>query len=354
MIFSGEWGIKLALQTAPRYAVPDLVRLTQLAAALGFQQIWVNDNLCQRNVFVVLAAMAAIPIKLGSSIITPYFRNAVDIADSLAALAELTGGRELSVGIARGDVNYAGQQIEMPKPMAMVRETTIALKSLLGGRSLVFQDFPTAAAYHGMLPQHRFQLAFSPPQNIRFYSGGNGPKILQFAGAFMDGALIGNHYIPLVRSGRLNALLQIERESAQSAQPGKIMFDIAELDISVSRNRQHAMQFARPYAARIIMALESMDLTDDEIHRLGVEPRLGEKLRKACSGGAKLDDAAAMLPEQAVESCFVVGTPEECRDQLAPLIEAAARYKLGQISFTKLGPDYNEAINLLRREVLPV
>jgi 5,10-methylenetetrahydromethanopterin reductase len=355
MTFSGEWGIKFALQTAPHYAVPDLVRLAQLAEALGFKQIWVNDNLCQRNVFVALAAVAAtVPIKLGTSIITPYFRNPVDLADSLAALAELAGGRELSVGIARGDVNYAGQQIEMPKPMAMVRETTLALKALLGGQSIVFQDYPTAAAYHNIRPQQEFHLAFAPPNTIRFYSGGNGPKILQVAGEIMDGALIGNHYIPLVRSGRLDALLQIERQSAKATQPGKILFDIAELDISVSRDRQHAIQFARPYAARIIMALESMGFTHGEICRLGIEPGLGKVLRQACGGEASLGEAAALLPDHAVASCFVVGTPEQCRDQLAPLLAAAERYNLGQISFTKLGPDYDDAIHLLRRQVLPL
>jgi len=355
MSFSGEWGIKFAVQTAAHYAVPDLVRLAQLANALGFKQIWVNDNLCQRNVFVVLAAIAAtVPIKLGTSIISPYFRNPVDLADSLAALAELAGGRELSVGIARGDVHYAGQQIQMPRPIAMVRETTQALKALLSGQSIVFRDYPATAAYHNIRPQQEFHLAFTAPKTIRFYSGGNGPKILQVAGAIMDGALIGNHYIPLARSGRLDALLQIERESAKANQPGKNLFDIGELDISVSRDQQRAMQFARPYAARIIMALDTMGFTPEEIHRLGIEPALGRTLRQACGGGAALGEAALLLPDHAVASCFVVGTPEQCRDQLAPLLAAAERYNLGQISFTKLGPDYDDAIHLLRRQVLPL
>ena len=354
MTFSGEFAVKFALQTANQRTVPELIRLAHLAYSEGFSQVWVNDNLCQRNIFVVLAAIASrTPIKLGTSILTPYFRNPVDIADSLAALSELTDGRELSVGIARGDLAYAGQQIEMPKPIAMVRETTLALKALLNGQSIFFRDYPASAAYHKIRPQQEFHLAFSPPKTVRFYCGGNGPQILKVAGAIMDGALIGNHYLPLVRGGRLNALLEIERETAKANQPGKALFDIGELDISVSRNRQHAIQVARPYAARIIMALESMGFTDQEIRRLGIEPKLGKALKQACARGAALSEAATLLPDHAVKSCFVVGTPEECRDQLAPLLAEAERYKLGQISFTKLGPDYDDAIKLLRRHVLP-
>lgn len=354
MTFSSEWGIKFAIQTARQYTVPDLVRLAKLAHAEGFNQVWVNDNLCQRNIFVVLASMASkVPVKLGSSIITPYFRNPVDIADSLAALSELTDGRELSVGIARGDLAYAGQQIEMPKPITMVRETTLALRGLLNGESIFFRDYPASATYHKIRPQKEFRLAFSPPKTVRFYCGGNGPQILKVAGEIMDGALIGNHYIPLVRSGRLNALLEIARETAKANQPGKALFDIGELDISVSQDRQHAIQFARPYAARIIMALESMGFTHDEIRRLGIEPELGQALQQACARGIALAQAAALLPDHAVKSCFVVGTPEECREQLSPLLAAAERHKLGQISFTKLGPDYDDAIKLLRRHVLP-
>jgi hypothetical protein len=36
---------------------------------------------------------------------------------------------------------------------------------------------------------------------------------------------------------------------------------------------------------------------------------------------------------------------------LAPLIAEAERLQLGQVAFAKLGPDYDEAITLLRRQL---
>jgi alkanesulfonate monooxygenase SsuD/methylene tetrahydromethanopterin reductase-like flavin-dependent oxidoreductase (luciferase family) len=353
MNFHGELALKLALQVANQYTVPELVRLAQRAYADGFKQVWVNDNLCQRNIFVVLTAMAAkVPIKLGTSIIVPYFRNPVDIADSLAALSELTGGRELSVGIARGDRAHAGQQIVMPKPIAMVRETTLAIKALLSGETISFRDYPAPAAYHHLLPQTEFRLAFSPAAPLRFYCGGNQPKILKIAGEIMDGTLSGNHYIPLARSGRLDSLLGIVRAAAQTKPSGKALFDICELDISVSRDRHRALQFARPYAARILLNLELMGFSDDEFHALRIPPRLVQSLKEACAGGATVRAASTLVSDDALTGSFVAGSPEECRDQIAPLIDEAERLKFGQIAFAKLGPDYDEAIRLLRDQVL--
>jgi alkanesulfonate monooxygenase SsuD/methylene tetrahydromethanopterin reductase-like flavin-dependent oxidoreductase (luciferase family) len=354
MNFRGELAVKFAIQSASQYTVPELVRLAGLAHGEGFSQVWVNDNLGQRNIFVVLAAMAAaVPVKLGTSIIVPYFRNPVDIADSLAALSELTGGRELSVGIARGDPAHAGQQIVMHKPIAMVRETTLALKALLAGETISFHDYPAMAAYHHILQHGEIRLAFSPAAPVRFYCGGNGPKILKIAGAIMDGALIGNHYIPLLRSGRLDSLLAIARATAQSSQPGKALFDICELDISVSRDRRPALQFARPRVAGILLNLERMGFSADEFAALGIEPRLVVAVKEAYAGGATVNAASTLISDEVVIRCFVAGGPEECRDQIAALLDQAARLNFSQVAFAKLGPDYEEAIKLLRHRVLP-
>jgi len=355
MNFLGELALKFTIQIAGRYTVPELIRLAQLAHSEGFNQIWVNDNLCQRNIFVVLAAMAArVPIKLGTSILVPYFRNPVDAADTIAALSELTEGRELSVGIARGDLSRAGLQIDMQKPIAMVRETTLALKALLAGQTISFRDFPVPAAYHHIQLEQEFRLALSPAAPVRFYCGGNGPKMMKVAGEIMDGTLIGNYYIPLVRAGRLDSLLAIARGAAETTQPGKTLFDIAELDLAISRDRQQALQFAKPYVAHVLMVLERSGFTFDEFRALGIEPQLIQSVKQALASGRTLHEVSPLIPDHAVSSCYVAGGPEECRDQIAALLEEAERLKFGQIAFAKLGPDYDEAIKLLRHKVLSV
>lgn len=344
MTFRGERALKFALQSASQQRITDWIRLARLAHGHGFQQIWVNDNLGQRNIFVVLAALAAqAPVKLGTAIVVPYFRNPVDIADSLAALSELTEGREVSVGIARGEAARAGQQIEMPSPVAMVRETTLALKALLAGESVRFRDYPTTCAYHHLHPDQEFRLVFAPGAPLRFYCGGHGPRILKVAGEVMDGIYFGDHTIPVMRAGRLDGFLAL----ARAGEAARRRFDICEFDISLSHDRSRAYAYARPYAAQVLLHLEGMGFGTDDFQALAIEPKLVAGLKQACSGGATIDAASTLLSDAAVKSCFVVGTPEECRDQLAPLLSAAERLDVQQIAFAKLGPDCDEAIALL-------
>ena len=351
--FSGDIGLQFTIHIANQYTVPEIVELTQLAHDQGFDQVWVNDNLCHRNIFVVLAAMAAkVPIKLGTAILVPYFRNPVDLADSMAALTELTDGRELSIGIARGAHAIAGKQTTPAKPLATVRETVSSVKSLLAGDAVTFSDFPAVASYFHMNPDWPFKLEFDAKAPVRFYSGGNGPKILEIAAKIMDGILIGGYYIPLVRTGRLDKVMEPPRKLAAELQPETPQYDTCELNVSISRNRDAAFQFAKPYVSHMIMSLKEMGFTDDEFRTIFIDPELVTKLDEAFTNGATVQQAAELIPDESVKSCFVVGEPEECKDQILDLMEHAENLNFGQVCLAKIGPDYEEAIGLLRRDVL--
>ena len=56
--FSGDIGLQFTINIANEYPVPKIVELTRVALAQGFAQVWVNDNLCHRNIFVVLAPLS--------------------------------------------------------------------------------------------------------------------------------------------------------------------------------------------------------------------------------------------------------------------------------------------------------
>ena len=99
-----EIGIQLHLPTYRALTMPQLVDLGRVAEAGGVGQIWVTDNLQSRNAFVVLAALASsVPVKLGTAVTVQYFRNPVDVADAAAAITEMMDGRELAIGLGRGN-----------------------------------------------------------------------------------------------------------------------------------------------------------------------------------------------------------------------------------------------------------
>ncbi len=161
--FTGDIGLQFTIHIANQYTVPEIVRLAGIAHDQGFDQVWVNDNLGYRQIFVVLAAMASkVPIRLGSAILVPYFRNPVDLADSIATITELTDGRELSIGIARGAHVIAGNQVTAEKPLTTIRETVSSVKALLAGETVSFRDYPHVGSYFHLNPDWEFQLDFEP------------------------------------------------------------------------------------------------------------------------------------------------------------------------------------------------
>ena len=75
-IYSGELSLQFSTNIANHHTVPQWIELAELALRNNFDQVWINDNLSYRNVFVILTAIASrVPIKLGTAILVPYFRN---------------------------------------------------------------------------------------------------------------------------------------------------------------------------------------------------------------------------------------------------------------------------------------
>ena len=351
--FSGDIGLQFTLHIANQYSVPEVIRLAETAHDFGFNQVWVNDNLCHRNIFVVLAATAAkVPIRLGTAILVPYFRNPVDLADSIAAITELTDGRELSIGIARGAHAIAGNQVTAVKPLAAVKETVSSIKELLSGKKVTYRDYPNIGSYFHFNPDWEFKLEFKPQSPVKFYSGGNGPRILRIAARVMDGILIGGYYIPLVRTGRLSAMLETPRRLSAEAQPNDPQYDTCELNVSISRDRDAAFQFAKPYVSHMLISLKQMGFTDEDFRKIFVDPELITAVDDAFNNGSTVAQVAKIIPDDAVKSCFVVGRPDECRDQILELMEEAENLNFDQVCLAKLGPDYEEAITLLSKHVL--
>ena len=353
-IYQGEVGLQFTTHLAKRYTVPQWIELAEFAREHGFSQIWLNDNLGHRNIFVLLTAIAAkVPIKLGTAIFVPYFRNPVDAADAFVSLSELMDGREISVGIARGDYAQAGNQIHMVKPIAMVKETVECLKSLFQGETVRYGDYPALSVYFNLRPESRIQLGMEPKSPIQFYCGGSGEKIMEIAGRVMDGVLIGGFFIPLVRSNKLAALLEKTERGRTAAGRQHELRKVCEINISVSNDAGRARAFPKRYIAHMLVVLEAMGFTESEFAALGVERETVQRIKHAFETGGTIQDVAALVSDEMVDAGFIAGTPRECVAALAEMCARAQEFGFNQICLAKLGPDYEEAIKILSRDLLP-
>lgn len=89
-------------------AIFEQVALVQYAESLGFEEVWVTEqhfnpmNLCS-SILVLLAHLAGVTskIRLGSAAVLLAFHNPIRLAEEIATLDNLCGGR-LTLGIAKG------------------------------------------------------------------------------------------------------------------------------------------------------------------------------------------------------------------------------------------------------------
>ena len=173
---SMEIGVQFHLPTYAHVPLPHLVELAKEGEDKGVSQLWVTDNLRSRQSYVTLAAMACnLNIKLGTAVTVQYFRNPVDLADSVATLSELMDGRELSIGLGRGNPRTP-RLIRTPRPVSVLRETALSLRRLLDGEGVCFADYPALLDYYHFNPGATFQLNFKPASPVKIYCGSNGPR----------------------------------------------------------------------------------------------------------------------------------------------------------------------------------
>ena len=242
---SMEIGIQYHLPTYAHVPLPHMVELAQQAEAAGVSQLWVTDNLRSRQSFVTLAAMACnVGVKLGTAVTVQYFRNPVDLADSVATLSELMDGRELSIGLGRGNPRTP-RWIRTPRPVSVLRETAQSLRRLLDGEGVCFADYPALLSYYHFNPDATFRMDFSPATPVRTYCGSNGPLGMAVGGATMDGLIFGGHYLAALCTGRLPELLGIFDDAVPAGRDPADAPRVAEIKIAVSRDADRARNWVR-------------------------------------------------------------------------------------------------------------
>jgi alkanesulfonate monooxygenase SsuD/methylene tetrahydromethanopterin reductase-like flavin-dependent oxidoreductase (luciferase family) len=351
---TAETGIQLHLPTFSGYSLAELLTLAEAAEAGGCSQIWVTDNLQHRSYAVMLAALAArVPIKLGTAILVQYFRNPVEVAGVLATVSELMDGRELSIGIARGNQN-THHFVHTPKPISTLRETAQCLRALLSGATVHFRDYPALGDYFNLVPDAPYELEVTPCTPVQLYCGGNGPLSIAVGGQYMDGIIFGSTVLVAARTGRLQPLLDVANEAASQAEPGKSLRRVAEIKISIAADGTAAREFVKPSVGSRVLGFRRRGYTDEDFRTLGIEPADVDRLGAARESGVARDGVSAYVTDAMIDAIFVAGDPAFCKEAMAKVCELTRQHGFHQIMFSELGPDAPEAMRLLTKEILPI
>lgn len=167
---SGAWLYPVA-------PVADLVAAIIAADRAGIGEIWIADEGPARDPFIVLSAAAVLTtrIKLGVGITSPLLRHPGALAASAATLDELSDGRAM-LGLGLGGVESLDPfQIEIARPVAVLRDAIRTAKAVLGRFESEFFTNPAHA---------------SPPRQVPVFVGAKGEQLNRLASREADGVFL--------------------------------------------------------------------------------------------------------------------------------------------------------------------
>jgi 5,10-methylenetetrahydromethanopterin reductase len=303
--------VRLSYGLTGAYPAGEMVELIRAADELGFHACHLADDPSSRDPWVVAAAgaRATSSIRLGVSATHVYLREPTLIAQALATLDELSGGRAEAV-VSFGDpavldahhVQWRGR-----RPLARVREALGVMRAYLDD-GVVDHDGE-------FFRYSSIEASARPVQDhLPLFVGAlGGPRSFELAGEVADGVECGS-------ASRENSAYVVEhvRRGAERAGRDPNALQMGAFCVTaVANDAQVAKQ-----AARVIAAGWLPSYPDNMIARHGLEPDQVAPIIAALEQG-DLGEAVRQTTPEISEALSVAGTPEECAERIrTDLVEA--------------------------------
>jgi 5,10-methylenetetrahydromethanopterin reductase len=345
--------MRFGIQFYPLPAATETAAYAQRAMSqYAFEKIWIPDHLSYENPFVTLAAIIAqTSAHVGTSVTNPRCRTPLDLASSFAALSHLAGEKGITVGIGAG--SSSSDMIRKRNRVTMLRETILFLREMFAGRKAALEHFPGLTDFFRLDPTAQAFLRIPPAKPPEIFVAAAGPQTLQIADEIGDGLILSNLSFPaaLVKQGALGDAMAKLRQT--SSRKGTRFTKVLHLHVSVSRDGAAARRCSRRMAVNALIGGHLLR------RRLGPLPVPAETLaaiQTAHKAGKSIEEMDSLISDPMIAESGVViaGTPEECIRQLDEMLRAAKPYGFDIFDMASpLGPDWNEAIDLICREIIP-
>lgn len=281
----------------------DLLDYARMVDSLGYDTLFFGES-WSRDAFAALSYIAAHTsrIKLGTGIVTVFSRTPAMVAQSIATLDEISGGRAvLGLGLSSPAVIQRWHGIPWEKPIQRTREYIEIIRLALSGQRVDYQG------QFFKLNGFRLHVQGVRP-NIPIYVAALGPQNVRLTGELADG------WLPTYFS--LNAWPSFRDVLAQGATAkGR---DLASITIAPVVQTAAVDDVARAREAarsRLAFAMGGMgSFYGDMMARSGFAD-IVDGVRAAFKAGDEAR-ATSLVSDQVLDAFCNVGTPEQCRRKL--------------------------------------
>ena len=284
----------------------DLIAVAQAADRLGYESFWTGES-WGRDAFTVLTMLACHTerIRLGTGIVTVYSRTPGLIAQSIASLDCISGGRAiLGLGTSGRIVIEDWHGVKFDYPVSRTREYIDIIRMALAGERV---------NYEGRFYQlKRFRMGVAPIQErIPIYIASLGQRNLELTGEIADGWLpIWTHCekLPEIKTPLLSAASGAGRSGDEVTTAPQILSCATSDDETLAS----ALGQARAHMAFYIGGMGRYYY--DLFCRYGYQSA-GDEVRRAWAEGDR-GAAANAITDEMVDSITAIGTPDECRRKM--------------------------------------
>ena len=321
--------IGFAMGYDPSLSVRDMAALARQAEQSGYDMVFFSEALlCNRDSVTALAAfgLATTRIALGATQVV-RLRSPVVMAQTLASLDELTGGRIVLAPGACTEKHARRHGLVPITPALTLREWVESVRLLLAGGKISYKGESVELDQAG--------LNWSPLRaSIPFWIASISRTGLRLAGQVAEGVLLDAHTSPEYVENAVKILKDAVSEAGRDWEN----FEVAQIiPCSVEDTHDEAVDAVRWEAAS---RFESPNFPAETERRLRVgEPAVNREdfpmLLHALHTGGKPAVAKA-LPRALIENTTACGTPDEVLARVAryrragvtfPLIRAQARHQ---------------------------
>jgi 5,10-methylenetetrahydromethanopterin reductase len=283
------------------YSIQEMIELAQLADEIGMESIWMSDHLCFRDSMTTSMALLARTdkIKVAPAPMSPYSRNPIITAMSIATMDEFAPGRVIA---SPGTGNAAALKeagIESPHPLQTMREYVEILRRYLKGETVNFSG--------KMFQINGAKMGFVPSTPIKMYITAVRSRMLRLGGEIGEGVLLSAGCAP----GYIQKC--VGEIAAGAAQGGKVLRDVdvaGFVTAAVSDSAKEAIEANKMFLAYIFRNVhhaENIRLGGGKVDQEGLAAAVGKRDWEA---------AKKFISDEVVFAHSVAGTPSDCARQL--------------------------------------
>ena len=325
-------------------AYQKMVEHATLADRLGFDSVWVPDHVILENfksisleAWSLLSTLAVQTrnVTLGTSVTDPYRRHPAVLAQTVATLDQISGGRAI-LGLGAGEaMNVDPFGIPWDKRVTRMKETVEVLRRLWTGEIIDYdvEIFKLSKAF--------IQVPLVQKPSIPVYLAANSPKTRRLVGVCADGWLA-EMMSPNRYMGDIKEVEDAARKAGRSASQIDV---VCVVTTALSDDYDEAKAAALVQAKRRFLwwpkQLQQYGYTVTEEfdwNRLTVGRETSERIRRHIPE----------VPDEPCEDVTIFGTPEDCTEKIEKYLKSGVTH----FEFEIVTP-YNETCALLASKVMP-